>query len=97
MARGLAFVQLVIVCLGVFTLHLFGKLSHPGEHPGFVDELAFFIGRYGLWLIPLPVLWAVFGNLITTYFGKRAANIVGVILTLFIFGIFAVPILWHLG
>ncbi|MEO6848761.1 MAG: hypothetical protein ABI443_13535 [Chthoniobacterales bacterium] len=97
MARGLAFVQLIIVCLGVFTLHLLGRLNHHGDISGFIPSLGYFLGRYALWLIPIPILWAVFGNMLTARFGKKTTNFVGLTLTIILFVIFAVPLFWYLG
>lgn len=97
MARGLAFVQLLIICLGVFTLHLLGKLNHLEAHSGFVPELAYFLGRHGLWLIPIPILWAIVGNLLTTRGSQKAARVVGVIVTTLVFVVFAVPLVWRLS
>lgn len=96
MARGFAFVQLIIISLGVFTLHLLGKLNHPTEPLEFIPALASFLGRHGLWLIPLPILWAILGGKLTTSFGKKVTNTAGVILTAILFLIFAVPLFWHL-
>ena len=96
MARALAFVQFIIICLGVFVLHLLGKLNHPVESAGLIPSLVHFLGRYGLWFVPLPVLWAVVGNLLTARFGEKTANRAGLVLTVLVFVVFAVPLVWSL-
>lgn len=96
MARALAFVQLLIVCLGGFALHLLVKLHHGSRHPAFIEGLAYFLGRYALWLLAVPILWAVAGNVLRARVGERSANTAGVILTLLVFLIFAVPLCFYL-
>ncbi|MEO6760521.1 MAG: hypothetical protein ABIO24_13765 [Saprospiraceae bacterium] len=98
MARGLAFVQLLIICLGAFSLHLLVvKLGHHTESSGFIQALGYFLGRYALWLIPVPILWAILGNILTPHLGEKITNAVGLTLTAIIFVIFAVPLFWYLN
>lgn len=96
MARALAFVQLLIVCLGVFALHLLMKLHHGNEHPAVIENLASFLGRYAIWLLVIPIFWAVAGNVLMARVGVKVTNAVGVLLTVVIFVIFAVPLFWYL-
>lgn len=97
MARGLAFVQFLTICLGVFALHLLGKLHHEDKSPEAIANLAHFLGRYALWLLVVPILWAVVGNAMKGRFGDRATNIVGGVLTVGVVLVFAVPLIWYLS
>ncbi len=96
MARALAFVQLLIICLSLFPLHLLVKLVERGHHTAIIADWAHFLARYALWFIPVPILWAIVGTILQSRCGEKVTNTVGIILTVFVFVFFAVPLIAYL-
>lgn len=96
MARALAFVQLLIISLSVFTLHLLLRLHHATPPAAWIADLAQFVSRYGLWMMVIPVIWAVLGTLLQVQVGPRTVKAAGLILTALVALIFLTPLLAYL-
>jgi hypothetical protein len=95
-ARGLAFVQFMVVALGVVALHLLVKLDGTPRHSEVWAALATWLARYGLWLFAIPILWAIFATALRGKISERGINMAGVLITALLILVLGVPIVMHL-
>lgn len=95
-ARGLAFIQFLIISIGVAVLHIIVKLDDSGRYPDVIATLAQWLARHGLWLFAIPILWAVFGNAVHNGIPEKTLNLIGAVVTVFLFLLLAVPLAFYL-
>jgi uncharacterized membrane protein YgdD (TMEM256/DUF423 family) len=96
MNRVLAFVQFLIVGLGVFALHLMNRLQDLETLPLFIAQVGPQLARYGLWFLLVPVLWAVAAIAMEGKVSSKTISVIGIIVTVLLFLTLAVPLAFYL-
>lgn len=96
-ARGLAFLQFIVVAIGVATLHIMVKLDDPARHPDLIASLAPWLARYGLWLFAIPILWSIFASIVSSTISGKALKAIGLTITVFLVLLLAVPLAFYLS
>lgn len=74
MARALAFLQFLIIGIGAFSLHLLVKLDNGSDSPLMIEIVVKFLARYALWLLAIPILWAVFAISMQSRMSEKRLN-----------------------
>lgn len=95
-ARVLIYIQLLIVCLGMFALRLLTQAGDLPGGPALVQDLGGFMARYGLWFFLCPILNAVVAAALFSRVPHRVIMGLGVTLTVILGLLFGVPLLFHL-
>lgn len=94
--RALAFIQFLIVGLGVFALHMMVKLGASREHPDLIAQIAPLFARYGLWFFAVPILWAAFVAVTGKKISEKTLVAIGVTITILLFLALAIPLGFYL-
>lgn len=95
-ARALAFVQFLIVALGVFALHMMVKLGDARDHPDLIAQLAPLFARYGLWFFAVPILWAAFAGIMGGKMAGKTLTGIGLAVTVLLLLVLGLPLAFYL-
>jgi hypothetical protein len=96
MARALAFTQFIIIVLGAAVLHLLVRLDHPGQFPGFVAAIALFVAHHALWLLAIPIFWAIGATTMKGHISDTVVHIIGAALSVAVLLLIGLPIAYYL-
>lgn len=96
-ARGLAFIQFMIAAIGVATLHIMVRLDDSAQHPDLIASLAPWLARHGLWLLAIPILWAIIAPVMNRRMPEKTLHAIGITLTVLLFLLLAVPLAFYLN
>lgn len=95
MAQAFALIQLLVISVGAFILHLLVKVHDGTPSTDPLGHLAIFLARHALWLFAIPILYAIVGGVfLRTH--QKVVNAAGVTLTIFILILLGFPICYHL-
>lgn len=94
--RALTLLQFVMVCLGVFALHILGKAGDvPGE-PALLAGWTAFLARYGWWFLFVPLFDIIMAGALLERVGRPPVVVFSGILTFGIALLFGLALVFHL-